>query len=108
MPLTEAERKLRATAAAYARWAGTPDPEGRRKATEPGRRAALDYWNTKADPECILTPEVRRKRAEALRLQHMAAIALASSKARRAKRASAAGISTATTSSRSNGKAKAS
>lgn len=94
MPLTPAERKLRAKAAAHARWADTADPESRRKATEPGRRAALDYWNTKADPDGVLTPEVRRNRAEALRLQHMASMALKSSTTRRAKRATTAKANT--------------
>ena len=85
--LTPAERKLRAKAAAYARWAGTPDPDDRRKATEPGRRAAIEQWERKADPDGLLTPAVRRTRAEAMRRQHMALIALKSSTSRRAKKA---------------------
>lgn len=87
MPLSPAERKLRAKAAAYARWAGTADPDDRRKATEPGRRAAIEQWERKADPDGTLSPAVRRTRAEALRRQHMALIALKSSTSRRAKKA---------------------
>lgn len=87
MPLTDAERKLRAQIAAFGRWADLADPEDRRKATEPGRRAAIESWERKADPDGLLTPEVRRTRAEALRRQHMALCALKSSQVRRAKKA---------------------
>lgn len=90
MPLTPAERKLRAKAAAFARWAETADPEDRRKATAPGRRAAIEQWERKADPDGLLSPAVRRTRAEALRRQHMALIALKSSTTRRAKKAATA------------------
>jgi len=85
--LSPAERSLRAKVAAYARWADTPDPDDRRKATEPGRRAAIEQWLHKADPDGLLAPAVRRTRAEALRRQHMALIALKSSTERRAKKA---------------------
>jgi len=88
VPLSPAERSLRAKVAAYARWADTPDPDDRRKATEPGRRAAIDQWMHKADPDGVLSPEARRNRAEALRRQHMALIAFKSSTSRRAKKGS--------------------
>lgn len=88
MSLSPAERKLRAQIAAYGRWANVADPEERRKATEPGRRAALESWERKADPDGLLAPAVRRTRAEALRRQHMALMAFKSSQARRAKEAS--------------------
>ena len=86
MPLSPAERSLRAQIAAYGRWANLADPEERRKATEPGRRAAIEPWENKADPDGLLAPAVRRTRAEALRRQHMALMAFKSSQARRAKK----------------------
>jgi hypothetical protein len=78
------ERALIARAAAHARWAKTED---RRAASEPGRRAAEDRFERQVDPDGVLPPEERAKRAASARKAFYARLALASVRARRARSA---------------------
>jgi len=81
--LSPAERTLRARLAAHTMHARN-DPEA---ITANARAAFLAKFEREADPECVLPPEERRRRAEHLRSAHFARLALASAKARRNKRA---------------------
>jgi hypothetical protein len=74
-----AERSLRARLAAHALY-GKRDP---REITAKARAAFLSKFEREADPEGILPPEERRRRAESLRRAHFTRLALASVKARR-------------------------
>lgn len=77
--LSPAERTLRARLAAHTKWA-THDPvEGTAKA----RAAFLDRFDREVDPDGVLDPVERARRAEHARKAHMARLALASAKARR-------------------------
>jgi hypothetical protein len=82
-PLDKAGRQRRARIAAYDSWAKTVD---RTKRTAAGRQAALDRFQRQVDPEGVLSPEEREKRAEAARKAHFARMADRSVKARQAKR----------------------
>ena len=77
------DTKLRAQIAANTRWANTAD---RSAATAKARQAALDRYDKMVDPEGILAPEERAKRAASARKAHMQKMALASAQARRANR----------------------
>ena len=78
--LPESERKLCAQIAANTSWGNTIDRLAR---TEPGRRAAAAKFEQQVDPEGILTPVERAKRAENLRKAHMQRLALKSAQVRR-------------------------
>jgi hypothetical protein len=80
--LTDSERKLRASIAAHTSWANTPDRAAR---TENARRAQRESFERKVDPDHKLSPAERTRRAEHAYKAHMARLALASAKARRAK-----------------------
>lgn len=60
--------------------AGTRDA---REMSAPARKAWMDSWERKADPDLSLTPQERARRASALRRAHMARLAALSAKARR-------------------------
>jgi hypothetical protein len=77
--ISPAERSLRARLAAYAQH-GRRDPQ---EATAKARQAFLAKFEREADPDGVLSPEERRRRAESLRRAHFARLALASVKARR-------------------------
>ncbi len=79
--LTPAERSLRARVAAYARHAGH-DPQ---KATAKARAAFLDRFEREADPDGVLSPKERARRAAHLRSAYFARLALASAQARRSR-----------------------
>ena len=81
-PMTPGERTLRARAAAYAMLA----KHGSRKGALRGQAALLAKFERQVDPECLLAPEERRLRALHARRAHMARLALASARSRRAKR----------------------
>jgi len=83
-PASRAERSLRARLAAYALHA-QHDP---RETTANGRAAFLARFDREVDPEGLLEPDERRRRAEQARRAYFTRLALASAKARRAKRAS--------------------
>jgi hypothetical protein len=78
-PLSPTERTLRARAAAHAKHA-THDPKA---AMARARAAFLASFEQQADPDRVLPPLERQRRAEQLRRAHYARLALASAKARR-------------------------
>ena len=82
-PASQAERSLRARLAAYALHAQR-DP---RETTANGRAAFLARFDREVDPAGLLEPDERRRRAEQARRAYFTRLALASAKARRAKRA---------------------
>ena len=81
-PMTPGERTLRARAAAYEMHA----KHGSRKAAVKGQAALLAKFERQVDPDGLLTPEERRRRALHARRAHMARLALASARSRRANR----------------------
>src|SRR5829696_10286439 len=82
-PASQAERSLRARLAAYALHA-QHDP---RETTANGRAAFLARFDREVDPQGRLEADERRRRAEQARRAYFTRLALASAKARRAKRA---------------------
>ena len=87
MPTTEpADRHLAASVAANARWAHEPD---RAAATSAGRAAFNARFHDEVDPDRLLSPTERARRAENARRAYYARLALASAKARRARKAGA-------------------
>lgn len=83
MALTPEQRRLRAQIAANTRLA-TEDPV---EMTAPARKAFLDRFEKQVDPDGVLAPDERARRAEAARKAYFAKLALASSKARAARAA---------------------
>ena len=77
--LSSTERSLRARIAAHAKH-GTGDA---RAATAKARATFLARFEQEADPERVLPPEERRRRADHLRKAYFTRLALASAKARR-------------------------
>jgi hypothetical protein len=80
--LTLAERTLRARLAAHAMHAR----HDARETTANGRAAFLARFEAEVDPDGTLTPEERGRRAEHARRAYFTRLALASAKARRARR----------------------
>lgn len=74
------ERVLRARLAAHTSWANTADPALR---TAAARQAALDRFEREVDPDGVLPPAERARRAEHARKAYFTRLALASAKARR-------------------------
>lgn len=87
MPVDPTTAHLRAQVAAHTRWSTVND---RAAATAAARKAAFDRFEREVDPEGVLTPVERAKRAENARRAHFARMALASAKARRARKSGAA------------------
>lgn len=81
-PMSPAERSLRARIAAHAMHARNDPAE----ITANARAAFLAKFEQEADPDGILPPEERRRRAEHLRSAYFARLALASAKARRTRK----------------------
>jgi hypothetical protein len=81
-PLSPTERVLRARAAAHAKHA----QHDARAAMDKARAVFLAAFERQVDPAGLLPPAERRRRAEQLRSAHFARLALASAKARRARR----------------------
>jgi len=81
LSLTPEQRVLRARAAAHALHAqgGTN--------TAPGTAAFVARFEQQVDPENVLPPAIRAKRAEHARKAYMATLALRSSRARQRRRA---------------------
>ncbi len=73
-------RALVARIAAHQSWANTADPTAR---TAPARKAALDRFEREVDPEGVLPPAERTRRAEHLRKAYFTRLALKSAQARR-------------------------
>jgi hypothetical protein len=80
--LSPAERALRARLAAYTMHA----QHDARQTTASGRAAFLARFEAEVDPDGKLAPEERRRRAEHARRAYFTRLALASAKARRARR----------------------
>lgn len=81
--MTPAQRHLRAKLAAHESWART---ENRSARTEAARTAASLRFENQVDPEGKLLPAERATRAEHARQAHIMRMALASAKARAARR----------------------
>ena len=84
--LSPTERSLRARLAAYAMHAR----HDARQTTANGRAAFLARFDREVDPDGVLEPEERRRRAEQARRAYFARLSLAAVKARQAKRAARA------------------
>jgi hypothetical protein len=80
---TPAERALAARLAAHSKWAQTDPVEG----TASARKAFLDRFEREVDPENILSPAERARRAEHKRKAYFLGLALKSAQARRRKAA---------------------
>jgi hypothetical protein len=83
--ISPSDRSLRARIAAHARWAAEAD---RAAATEPGRRAFQDRFDRQVDPDGVLPPEERARRAAHARSAYFSSLALKSARSRRAQRRS--------------------
>lgn len=83
MPQDPTLTKLRAQIAANTRWANTVD---RSAATAKARQAANDRFERQVDPEGVLAPEERAKRAAQARRAHMQKMSLAAARARAKRR----------------------
>src|SRR4029450_460083 len=79
---SQAERSLRARLAAYALHA-QHDP---RETTANGRAVFLARFDREVDPEALLEPDERRRRAEQARRAYFARLSLAALNARQRKR----------------------
>ena len=75
-----ADRSLIARLAAHESWARTADPSAR---TEPARRALLDRFEREVDPDGVLPPAERARRAGHARKAYFTRLALRSAQARR-------------------------
>jgi hypothetical protein len=78
--VTPEERKARAKLGAHISWANTTDPAAR---TAAARKAAEERFEKQADPDGILPPEERARRAAHLRKAFYARNQLKSATARR-------------------------
>lgn len=72
--------------AAHTRWAHTAD---RSAATAPARTAFIARFERLVDPEGVLSPAERSKRAESAKKAHMLRLAVASAAARARRKAAA-------------------
>jgi hypothetical protein len=80
---TASERVMLARAAAHARWAQVPD---RTAATAPGRKAFMvDRFEREVDPDSVLEPQERAKRAASARKAYFCRLSLKAAQARRRK-----------------------
>lgn len=86
--LTPAERSQRARLAAYTLHSLVEDPAAH---TAPARAAFLARFERQVDPDGVLAPADRARRAECARKAYFARLALASAASRRRKRAGASG-----------------
>lgn len=78
--LTPAERTMRAQLGAHTQWARTEDRTARTAAARSGFYKRFEH---QVDPDGVLTPEERHRRATSARKAHMLKLSLASAKARR-------------------------
>lgn len=83
-PLTPEQRRQHALLAIHTRWANEPDPVA---ATTPARAAFLERFERQVDPDGQLDPRERARRAAHARKAYFAKLALASSRARAARKA---------------------
>lgn len=78
--MTPAERALRSRIGAHVMWSRVTDPSA---ATAPARKAFLDRFSREVDPDGVLDPEERERRAAHARKAYFANLALRSAMARR-------------------------
>lgn len=76
------DRTLAATIAAHESWANTADRSAR---TAPARAALMARFEREVDPDGMLAPDERARRAEHKRKAYFARLALKSAQARRAR-----------------------
>ena len=86
MPLSPQERRLTARLAAHVLHSQVDGLA----ITEKARKTFIESFELQVDPDGILSPEERRRRAGHLHKAHMARLALKSAQARRARKAGAA------------------
>jgi hypothetical protein len=86
MALTPSQRVLRARMGANTLHSGLSDSQ-EREHTAPARRAFLGRFEKQVDPDGILPPAERARKAEQALRAHMAGLALRSSRARSRDRA---------------------
>lgn len=84
---TPSQMSLAGRIGAYALHARVVDPSAH---TAPARQAFLDRFERQVDPDGVLEPAVRARRAELARREYFSRLALASAKARSARRKTAA------------------
>lgn len=85
--LTAEQRVIRARIAALARWS-KEDPK---PTAERGQAGLLAKFEREVDPDKVLPPEERRRRANVAQRLHMTKLAFAASKARAARKLDRAG-----------------
>jgi hypothetical protein len=78
------DRVLLARIAAHMKWAKEPD---RRAATAAARKAGWDRFEREVDPDRVLPPEERARRADNARQAYFTRLALKSAQVRRRRRA---------------------
>ena len=84
--LTPEQRSQRARIAALARWSKEDPAPGAAR----GQAGLMARFEREVDPDGVLTPAERARRAECARKAHMTRLAFASSKARRRDQAAGA------------------
>lgn len=77
--MTPEERKHRARLGAHTSWANTTNPSAR---TAPAREAALGRFEKEVDPDGVLLPEERARRAKHAKAAFYARIQMLSAKKR--------------------------
>ena len=65
--MTSEERRVRASLAAHTPWATVADPA---EFTAKGRKAAMERFEWQVDPDGVLPPDGRARRAEHARKAH--------------------------------------
>jgi hypothetical protein len=83
--MTPEQRALRARIAAHTRWS----QQDRREGTAAARAAFNDRFERQVDPDGVLPHDERLRRAERARKAYFTRLALASSRARQARRSPA-------------------
>jgi hypothetical protein len=81
--MTPKQRQMRAEVAAHTSWANTADRSAR---TAPARQAMLSKFEQRVDPDGVLDPVERTKRAESARKAHFRAMAYKSARVRAARK----------------------
>lgn len=76
--LTPSQRSLHARLAAHSRWAKEDPVQG----TAAARKAALERFEKQVDPDGVLPPAERARRAESARKAYFTSLALKSARAR--------------------------
>jgi hypothetical protein len=82
--LTPAQRSIRASLAAHSRWAQETD---RKEAMQPALNGMLARFERQVDPDGVLNPAERAKRAESAKKAYYRALQLKSSRSRGKKKA---------------------